>query len=224
MITVHVEVVPHLHRTLHAHQAARRQGRRRDQSIDAGRGDRATSRPTLDHVLVMSVNPGFGGQAFIPHSGRKVARRARSSRGARQRGADRDRRRHRSRERRARRRRRRRDSGRGRGRSSAPAIPSGATRALRRAPAAARLNAPDALLGHHECACATPKPIRWASSTTPTTSSGSRSAARICCATLGWSYREMEDEGVTLPVIEAHCEYRGRRDTTMRSRSGRRGR
>jgi acyl-CoA thioester hydrolase len=25
---------------------------------------------------------------------------------------------------------------------------------------------------------------------------------------LGWSYREMEREGVSLPVIEAHCEYR----------------
>jgi acyl-CoA thioester hydrolase len=25
---------------------------------------------------------------------------------------------------------------------------------------------------------------------------------------LGWSYREMEAEGVGLPVIEAHCEYR----------------
>ena len=24
---------------------------------------------------------------------------------------------------------------------------------------------------------------------------------------LGWSYREMEAEGVGLPVIEAHCEY-----------------
>ena len=24
----------------------------------------------------------------------------------------------------------------------------------------------------------------------------------------GWSYREMEHEGVALPVIEAHCEYR----------------
>jgi acyl-CoA thioester hydrolase len=24
----------------------------------------------------------------------------------------------------------------------------------------------------------------------------------------GWSYREMEDGGVSLPVIEAHCEYR----------------
>jgi len=26
--------------------------------------------------------------------------------------------------------------------------------------------------------------------------------------TLGWTYREMEDAGVTLPVIEAHCDYR----------------
>jgi acyl-CoA thioester hydrolase len=26
--------------------------------------------------------------------------------------------------------------------------------------------------------------------------------------TLGWTYREMEAEGVALPVIEAHCEYR----------------
>jgi acyl-CoA thioester hydrolase len=26
--------------------------------------------------------------------------------------------------------------------------------------------------------------------------------------TLGWTYREMEADGVVLPVIEAHCEYR----------------
>ena len=26
--------------------------------------------------------------------------------------------------------------------------------------------------------------------------------------TLGWSYREMEEAGIILPVIEAHCEYR----------------
>src|SRR5713226_6864935 len=26
--------------------------------------------------------------------------------------------------------------------------------------------------------------------------------------TLGWTYREMEEAGVALPVIEAHCEYR----------------
>ena len=33
-------------------------------------------------------------------------------------------------------------------------------------------------------------------------------AAPICCATPGWSYREMEADGFSLPVIEAHCEYR----------------
>ena len=58
------------------------------------------------------------------------------------------------------------------------------------------------------CASATPKPTRWASSTTRTTSCGSRWRAPTCCATLGWSYREMEHAGVSLPVIEAHCEYR----------------
>lgn len=26
--------------------------------------------------------------------------------------------------------------------------------------------------------------------------------------TLGWSYSQMENDGITLPVIEAHCEYR----------------
>ena len=26
--------------------------------------------------------------------------------------------------------------------------------------------------------------------------------------TLGWSYRDMEQAGISLPVIEAHCEYR----------------
>ena len=31
----------------------------------------------LDHVLIMSVNPGFGGQTFIPHTLRQVARGAR---------------------------------------------------------------------------------------------------------------------------------------------------
>ena len=34
----------------------------------------------LDYVLVMSVNPGFGGQAFIPHSVEKVRSRPRGAR------------------------------------------------------------------------------------------------------------------------------------------------
>ena len=58
-----------------------------------------------------------------------------------------------------------------------------------------------------DSAFATPRPTRWGSSTTRTISSGSRSARADLLRTLGWSYREMEHSGVSLPVIEAHCEY-----------------
>jgi ribulose-phosphate 3-epimerase len=73
MISVHVEAVPHLHRTLTFI---------RSHGIKAG----AVLNPStpalsledvaaqLDFVLVMSVNPGFSGQAFIPHSVEKVRR------------------------------------------------------------------------------------------------------------------------------------------------------
>jgi ribulose-phosphate 3-epimerase len=67
VVTVHQEVCPHLHRTV---QSIRESG--------AGAGvalNPATSLETvrdivgeLDLLLVMSVNPGFGGQAFIPAS------------------------------------------------------------------------------------------------------------------------------------------------------------
>jgi ribulose-phosphate 3-epimerase len=64
-LTVHVEACGHLHRTL---------GRIRELGARAGVAlNPATSPATLDYavdgadlVLVMSVNPGFGGQAFIP--------------------------------------------------------------------------------------------------------------------------------------------------------------
>ena len=73
IISVHVEVLPHLHRTI---------------SFIKGLGIKAgavinPSTPVnslenvardLDLVLVMSVNPGFGGQSFIPHSLEKVRR------------------------------------------------------------------------------------------------------------------------------------------------------
>jgi ribulose-phosphate 3-epimerase len=71
MLSVHVEVLPHLHRTIHAIKAL---------GIKAG----AVINPStpvvlleaiaedLDYVLVMSVNPGFGGQAYIPRSELKV--------------------------------------------------------------------------------------------------------------------------------------------------------
>jgi ribulose-phosphate 3-epimerase len=70
-LSVHVEVLPHLHRTVHAIQ---------DLGVKAG----VVLNPStpvsalqdiasdVDFVMVMSVNPGFGGQTFIPRSESKV--------------------------------------------------------------------------------------------------------------------------------------------------------
>jgi ribulose-phosphate 3-epimerase len=72
-LTVHVETCPHLHRTIqHIHE----------HGIAAGVTlNPATSLLTLEeilpyveHVLIMSVNPGFGGQEYIPTSTAKIAR------------------------------------------------------------------------------------------------------------------------------------------------------
>jgi ribulose-phosphate 3-epimerase len=71
MMSVHVEVLPHLHRTVHAIKAL---------GVKAG----VVLNPStpvvsleqiagdVDFVLVMSVNPGFGGQSYIPRSDVKV--------------------------------------------------------------------------------------------------------------------------------------------------------
>ena len=71
MVSVHVEVLRHLHRTVHAIKAL---GAKAGVVINP-----STPVATLeeiagdvDFVLVMSVNPGFGGQRFIPRSERKV--------------------------------------------------------------------------------------------------------------------------------------------------------
>jgi ribulose-phosphate 3-epimerase len=65
IITVHVESGPHVHRSL---QAIRALGKKAGVTMNP-----ATPASTVEHVidmvdliLVMSVNPGFGGQAFIP--------------------------------------------------------------------------------------------------------------------------------------------------------------
>jgi ribulose-phosphate 3-epimerase len=73
MLSVHVEASPHLHRTI-AHIKSR--------GIKAGAVLNPSTPATalediagdLDFVLVMSVNPGFGGQAFIPQSLEKLRR------------------------------------------------------------------------------------------------------------------------------------------------------
>jgi ribulose-phosphate 3-epimerase len=73
LIGVHVEACPHLHRTLH-------------QIRDLGRRPCVVLNPAtpleaiewvlgdVDQVLVMSVNPGFGGQQFIPSALDKIRR------------------------------------------------------------------------------------------------------------------------------------------------------
>lgn len=72
-ITVHVEVSPHLHRTV---QQIRERGMRAGVALNPATPVEALSEilPFVDLVLVMSVNPGFGGQSFIPASLAKISR------------------------------------------------------------------------------------------------------------------------------------------------------
>jgi ribulose-phosphate 3-epimerase len=80
-VIVHVEVLPHLHRTL---QEIRRLGARAGVAVNPSTPIAAVGDvlDVLDHLLVMSVNPGFGGQKFIPHSIDKI-REARTLVGSR---------------------------------------------------------------------------------------------------------------------------------------------
>ena len=72
-ITVHVEAGPHIHRSL---QAIRALGKKAGVSLNPGTP--ATSVEyvieLVDLILVMSVNPGFGGQRFIPAVIDKISR------------------------------------------------------------------------------------------------------------------------------------------------------
>jgi ribulose-phosphate 3-epimerase len=71
MISVHVEVLPHLHRTVHAVKAL---GVKAGVVLNPSTPVVALEQiaPDVDFVLVMSVNPGFGGQTFIPRSESKI--------------------------------------------------------------------------------------------------------------------------------------------------------
>ena len=72
-ISVHPEAVTHLHRTLEMIRGG---------GAEAGVALNPTTPPEsiewalpyLDFILVLSVNPGFGGQAFIPEMARKIER------------------------------------------------------------------------------------------------------------------------------------------------------
>ncbi|MBN9585662.1 MAG: ribulose-phosphate 3-epimerase [Afipia sp. 62-7] len=65
IITVHAEAGPHLHRSL---QAIRALGKKAGVSLNPATPASAIEYviDSVDLVLVMSVNPGFGGQSFIP--------------------------------------------------------------------------------------------------------------------------------------------------------------
>lgn len=65
IITVHAEAGPHLHRSL---QAIRALGKKAGVALNPGTPEHVVEYvlDMVDLILVMSVNPGFGGQKFIP--------------------------------------------------------------------------------------------------------------------------------------------------------------
>jgi ribulose-phosphate 3-epimerase len=71
LVSVHVEVLPHLHRTI---QAIKKRGAKAGVVLNPSTPviSLETVAADVDHVLVMSVNPGFGGQTFIPRSLEKI--------------------------------------------------------------------------------------------------------------------------------------------------------
>jgi ribulose-phosphate 3-epimerase len=73
MVSVHVEALAHLHRTI---DAIKRLGAKAGAVLNPSTPVVALEEiaPDLDFVLVMSVNPGFGGQRFIPGSVDKIRR------------------------------------------------------------------------------------------------------------------------------------------------------
>ena len=80
-IIVHVEAGPHIHRSL---QAVRALGKKVGVTLNPGTSESAIEHviDLVDLILVMSVNPGFGGQKFIPDAVEKI-RRLRALAGAR---------------------------------------------------------------------------------------------------------------------------------------------
>ncbi|MFT3914087.1 MAG: ribulose-phosphate 3-epimerase [Anaeromyxobacteraceae bacterium] len=73
LVSVHAEVSPHLHRTLQAIRAA---GGKPAVALNPSTGLEAIDYvlEDLEMVLLMSVNPGFGGQKYIPAVTEKIRR------------------------------------------------------------------------------------------------------------------------------------------------------
>lgn len=74
-ILIHQETCPHLDRSLHAIQA---EGAKAGVVLNPSTPVETLTEvlDVLDYVLIMSVNPGFGGQRFIPNALHKVSRLA----------------------------------------------------------------------------------------------------------------------------------------------------
>jgi len=72
-LTVHTETCPHLHRTI---QLIKELGVKAGVTLNPSTSLVALEDivPDVDLVLIMSVNPGFGGQSFIPRSLAKISR------------------------------------------------------------------------------------------------------------------------------------------------------
>jgi ribulose-phosphate 3-epimerase len=73
IITVHVEACPHLHRTI---QVIKELGIKAGVALNPASPLSMVDEimPQLDLILIMSVDPGFGGQAFIPETLEKISR------------------------------------------------------------------------------------------------------------------------------------------------------
>ena len=73
IITVHVEACPHLHRTI---QVIKELGVKAGVALNPASSLSMVDEimPQVDLILIMSVNPGFGGQAFIPETLEKINR------------------------------------------------------------------------------------------------------------------------------------------------------
>ncbi len=71
-VTVHVEACPHLHRTVHA---IKERGAKAGVTLNPATSLATVEEilPDADLLLIMSVNPGFGGQSFIPAVLDKIA-------------------------------------------------------------------------------------------------------------------------------------------------------
>ncbi|MBN1366414.1 MAG: ribulose-phosphate 3-epimerase [Dehalococcoidales bacterium] len=73
IITVHIETCPHIHRTVHQIKST---GVKAGVSLNPGTSVSMLTEilPAVDLVLIMTVNPGFGGQTFIMEALDKIIR------------------------------------------------------------------------------------------------------------------------------------------------------